>query len=110
MSKSMEMIDAITQGCRNFFVDEGYSDVREDNWDMTIDDMMDYVVVEMDMTDERPFRPYIEVRAELSYDSFDRLITEYLDPIIQRYDREAYFEMYDPTIAQAYFDKRLIQL
>ncbi len=44
---------------------------------------------------------YIEVGAELGYDSTEKLL-ERLDDIIKEYDKDAYFEPYDPGISVCY--------
>lgn len=46
----------------------------------------------------------VEVRADLSYDDFDRLLPR-LNRIVQAYDKEAYFDMVESGIARAVIDK-----
>lgn len=46
----------------------------------------------------------VEVRADLSYDDFDKLLPR-LNRIVQTYDKEAYFDMVEPGIARAVIDK-----
>ena len=65
------------------------------------DEVDDYSVIEID-EDADQYR--IEVRAELGYDSMSRLSVA-LDPIIQKYDSEAYFDMVSPGIMEAYVEK-----
>lgn len=65
------------------------------------DEVDDYSVIEID-EDSNQYR--IEVRAELDYDGMSRL-ADALDPIIQRYDSEAYFDMVDAGIMEAYVEK-----
>lgn len=46
----------------------------------------------------------VEVRADLSYDDFDKLLPR-LNRVIQTYDKEAYFDMVESGIARAVIDK-----
>lgn len=46
----------------------------------------------------------VEVRADLSYDDFDKLLPR-LNRIVQTYDKEAYFDMVESGIARAVIDK-----
>ena len=47
----------------------------------------------------------VEVRAEVDYEGLEYLANE-LDPIIQKYDKNSYFEPVEPGIAEAYlYDK-----
>lgn len=59
----------------------------------------DYLVVEIDEIND--FNAKVEVRAELSYNQLDKLANK-LDPIIQKYDEEAYFDHEDAGIIFAY--------
>ena len=75
---------------------------KEDRWDMTADE-----VYFIDVAEEEG-RIKCEVRAELSYDGMIEL-TEILDPIIAKYDADAYFDMDSPGIAVAYiFDRSIV--
>ena len=50
---------------------------------------------------EQPDRRYVDLRAELNYDELTGLL-DVLDPIVQEYDANAYFEPVAPGIAEAY--------
>lgn len=45
----------------------------------------------------------IEIRAELDYDQIDQLC-EILNPIVEKYDRDSYFEPVQPGIIEAYVE------
>lgn len=70
---------------------------REDKWDMFADEM--FVVEVQYQPDE--YRIMVEVRAELGYESMENM-SMIIDPIIQNYDSDAYFEMVEPGIMDAY--------
>ena len=70
--------------------------LEDDGWEP--DDIADYVFVEVTQEDDRI---RVEVRAELSYEGLEELI-ESIDPIVQEYDNNAYFEPVEPGIAEAY--------
>lgn len=46
----------------------------------------------------------IEVRCELDYDDMVEMCS-HLDPVVQKYNKEAYFDMVDPGIAEAWIYK-----
>lgn len=76
--------------------------LEDDGWEA--DDINDYVFVDVKQTDENI---KVEVRAELSYEGLEDLISA-IDPIVQEWDPNAYFEPVEPGIAEAYiwnFDK-----
>lgn len=76
--------------------------LEDDGWEA--DDINDYVFVDVKQTDENI---KVEVRAELSYEGLEDLISA-IDPIVQEWDPDAYFEPVEPGIAEAYiwnFDK-----
>lgn len=70
--------------------------LEDDGWEP--DDISDYVFVDVTQEDDRI---RVEVRAELSYEGLEELI-ESIDPIVQEYDNNAYFEPVEPGIAEAY--------
>ncbi|MBQ3185920.1 MAG: hypothetical protein IJB54_08080 [Firmicutes bacterium] len=70
--------------------------LEDDGWEP--DDIADYVFIEVTQEDDRI---RVEVRAELSYEGLEELI-ESIDPIVQEYDNNAYFEPVEPGIAEAY--------
>lgn len=63
-----------------------------------VDEIPDYLFVEVKQSDDHI---RVEVRAELSYDELTKLTHE-LDPIVQSFDKGAYFEPVEPGIAEAY--------
>lgn len=63
-----------------------------------VDEIPDYLFVEVKQSDDHI---RVEVRAELSYDGLTKLTHE-LDPIVQSFDKDAYFEPVEPGIAEAY--------
>lgn len=63
-----------------------------------VDEIPDYLFVEVKQSDDHI---RVEVRAELTYDELTKLTHE-LDPIVQSFDKDAYFEPVEPGIAEAY--------
>lgn len=63
-----------------------------------VDEIPDYLFVEVKQSDDHI---RVEVRAELTYRGLTKLTNE-LDPIIQSFDKDAYFEPVQPGIAEAY--------
>lgn len=63
-----------------------------------VDEIPDYLFVEVKQSDDRI---RVEVRAELTYSDLTKLTNE-LDPIVQSFDKDAYFEPVEPGIAVAY--------
>lgn len=63
-----------------------------------VDEIPDYLFVDLEQADDHI---RIEVRAEVSYEGIEDLITS-IDPVIQEYDKDAYFEPVEPGIAEAY--------
>lgn len=63
-----------------------------------LDEIPDYLFVEVKQEDGRI---RVEVRAELTYNGLTKLINE-LDPIVQQFDKDSYFEPVEPGIAEAY--------
>ena len=104
MAIANDIADALEKGCREWLASQGFPEVREDKYDMTVDDMMEDFIIEIEVDDGRA---YAEVRAELGYNSFMKLL-DVLDPIIQKYDKDAYFDMEEPGISRAYFNRKLL--
>lgn len=104
MAKALDIANALEQGCREWLSSQGFPEVREDKYDMTVDDMMEDFIIEIEVDDGRA---YAEVRAELGYNGFMKLL-DVLDPIIQKFDKDAYFDMEEPGISRAYFNKRIL--
>lgn len=63
-----------------------------------VDEIPDYLFVEVKQADDHI---RVEVRAELTYNGLTKLTNE-LDPIVQSFDKDSYFEPVEPGIAQAY--------
>lgn len=57
-----------------------------------------YTVIEIKPLNDTETK--VEIRAELSYEALNGLIEE-LNPIVQQYDKEAYFDIEEPGIASA---------
>lgn len=64
-----------------------------------LSEIADYLIVEEEETEDGALK--IEVRCELSYEGMSKL-AEALDPIVARYDRNAYFDMVAPGIMEAF--------
>lgn len=71
--------------------------LQRPDFGFTEKDVDDYTVVEISQED---IGTKVQVRAELDYDAFEKLIDE-LNPIVQAYDKNSYFEMEEPGIASA---------
>lgn len=67
---------------------------------MTEKEADDYMVV---VVNSAGGRTHVEVRAELSYRGLEKLMNV-LDPIVQKYDPDSYFEPVEPGIIEAYLD------
>lgn len=63
-----------------------------------VDEIPDYLFVEVKQADDHI---RVEVRAELTYNGLTKLTNE-LDPIVQSFDKDSYFEPVEPGIAEAY--------
>lgn len=71
--------------------------------DEDYEDMIgEYLVVEVE--DQEDGRTKVEVRAELSYATLDNIADE-LNKIVQKYDKDAYFDHEDAGIINAFIDK-----
>lgn len=71
-----------------------------------LSEIADYLVVEEKETEDGALK--IEVRCELSYEGM-RKLAEALDPIVARYDKDAYFDMVAPGIMEAFIFNRDIR-
>ena len=99
-SKKKEIINQIKESIRDFFSDlddEDYEDLVED-----------YLVVEIVPAFDNDMYK-VEVRAELSYNTFIDLIDEKLNPIIKKYDNDAYFDMEDAGIVNTFLSKESLK-
>ena len=75
---------------------------KQDKWDMTADEMY---IVEVEKNSDNI---KVEVRAELDFDGMINM-SEILDDIIRKYDPNAYFDMEEPGIMDAYiFDNSVV--
>lgn len=72
--------------------------LQEPEYGFTEKEIKDYTVVETEKLNDEEIK--IEVRAELDYEGLDNLMTE-LNPIIQKYDENSYFDADAPGIASA---------
>lgn len=70
-----------------------------------LDEIADYLFVEIHDEEDAVVA---EVRAELSYEGMDKLARS-LNPIVEKYDSDAYFDMVDPGIMEAYLMKDKIK-
>lgn len=80
-------------------IKDGLYDIMYDYMTNTLmmDDADEWLSVTVkDDTDYNCLR--IQISAELSYEEFSDVIDEYLNPFIQQYDKEAYFEHYTSGI------------
>jgi hypothetical protein len=99
-TKENTLIKEIKEAIRDYysdFDDEEYKDFIED-----------YTIVEITPAFDNDMLK-VEVRMEIGYDSFIELIDEKLNPIIQKYDKEAYFDMEDAGIANTFLSKKLLK-
>ena len=97
--------DKLINRCAKWFRDDfGHmddSELAEFLPELGYNDINDMFVVEVTLEDDGRIRA--EVRAELSYDGLYDL-GEACNPIVQKYDKEAYFDMDQPGIMRAYLD------
>lgn len=97
--------DKLITRCAKWFRDDfGHmddSELAEFLPELGYNDLNDMFVVEVTLEDDGRIRA--EVRAELSYDGLYDL-GEACNPIVQKYDKEAYFDMDQPGIMSAYLD------
>lgn len=97
--------DKLINRCAKWFRDDfGHMDdneLAEFLPELGYNDLNDMFVVEVTLEDDGRIRA--EVRAELSYDGLYDL-GEACNPIVQKYDKEAYFDMDQPGIMSAYLD------
>lgn len=90
----------IAQGCEEYLTGPkgGYNpsgSPKESKWDMNADEVY-FIDINKDMNCIR-----VEVRAELSYEGMINM-SELLDPIVEKYDPDSYFDMVEPGIMEAY--------
>ena len=78
--------------------------LQEPEYGFTEKEIKDYTVVETEKLNDEEIK--IEVRAELDYEGLDNLMTE-LNPIIQKYDENSYFDADEPGIASAIINTKL---
>ncbi len=77
-----------------------------DKLDWSLRDIADMVIIDAGKVEDDRYR--VEVRAELDYDWLYGL-TEALNSVLWEYDHEAYFDMVEPGIAEAYISMNSIQ-
>lgn len=79
--------------------------LQESDMGFPLDEIADYLIVEEEETEDGALR--IEVRCELNHEGMTKL-AEALDPIVARYDKNAYFDMVAPGIMEAFIFNRKI--
>lgn len=75
------------------------------------DEAKEYLFVDVDeVGQDKTMAQYIriEVRAEVSYEGMEKL-AEVLNPIVARFDEDAYFDFDEPGIMSAYIEKAKIE-
>ena len=72
--------------------------MQGDYFGFPLEEIADYLTIEVSETADGVVA---EVRAELDYEGMSRLSDD-LNPIVQRYDKDAYFDMVDPGIMEAF--------
>lgn len=90
-----EIYDAVQTAAIEWF-QQNYGDPE-----ITLNDIDELLVVETSVEDDG--RIYVGVRAELSYDGMSDL-ADALNPVLEEYDKYAYFDMEQPGIMNAYID------
>lgn len=99
--ESSTQITAAIEGVKSL-EDELYAEAKEvmmsGNFGFDENEVDDYLFVEVNQDAEKTVA---EVRAEISYDGMMELSMK-LDPIVQKYDDDAYFDMEAPGIMTAY--------
>lgn len=78
--------------------------LQEPKYGFTEKEINDNTVVETEKLNDEEIK--IEVRAELDYEGLDNLMTE-LNPIIQKYDENSYFDADEPGIASAIINTKI---
>lgn len=89
----------IESACHEWLINNGFPEVKESKWDLSADDMAPSIW----MSDYEGMLK-VEVGMELGYNSLLDLAFNYLDPIIVKYDKNAYFDMADAGLLVAYID------
>lgn len=90
---------SIEDACKEWLLANGFSEKRENQYDVCVDDMMPSIW----MSDYED-RLRVEVGMEIGYNSLLDLATNYLDPIVTRYDKNAYFDIAEGGLMVAYID------
>lgn len=96
--KEESIIEEIKSAIRDYF-----SDLDDEDYEDLIND---YLRVEVTPADNGMTK--VEVRAELGYNTFTDLIDEKLDKIVQKYDKDAYFDMEDAGITNAFIKEKFL--
>lgn len=71
----------------------------KDEFGWGLNDIADMFFIDVDMTSDNQIK--VEIRAELDYDDMIGLCNS-LNDTLEPYDENAYFDMVDPGIAEAY--------
>ena len=98
------------------FVSEIHQNIEEEVYNTLVDnpefgftpeDIKDYTVVDVNLNSDSDMIE-VEVRAEVEYSGLEALC-EALNPIVQYYDEDAYFEPVESGIISAYLDKNKLK-
>lgn len=102
-SKKEDFIEKLERAIHDYYVNDREYDEEEYK-----DSIKDYLNIQVKPYTNREggWGTYVLVGAELSYSGFERLIENCLDPFVQQYDEDAYFEMEDPGLASAIIWKK----
>ena len=98
-----ELQSKLSTAVHRYMVDVGGFDEErdpDDKYSMPADDLW-RIDISPVTADDGAKGIYIELGAELGYESTERLL-DTLNPIVKQYDKEAYFEPYDPGISVCY--------
>lgn len=79
-------------------VQNAASQFLKENYGWSLNDIAAMLFVDPILDDDHIV---IEVRCELDLDDWDKLCA-HLDPVVQKYNKEAYFDMVGPGIAEAW--------
>ena len=92
-SKQDRLLKQVKDVVRRYFLSQGFSE----------NEIPKYSFVEVSEYDKNTLR--VEVRVELDFDGMVEL-SEELNPIIEKYDEDAYFDFEEPGIMSAYLRKK----
>ncbi len=84
-------------------------DINKGVEDFDLESELQYVYLADVSVKDDGKRTRVTFSSEMYYEEFEKVINEYLNPVIQKYDKDAYFEMEEPGISIAYIDTRLTE-